>query len=514
VSKKKSAALVWKREGHETCAETSGGTYRPYKLDTDLYVTKFWPNDEGKPVSLGDSSSLKEAKGLAEVHYATKQEATAPAPTTTPERSPPPAQGHNSRRSEDAIWTDIHGKHRKNIFELGGLYTEAHEVCEHGQWKQRLEAEGVPDTTARRYMAAYQLSIKIPKLVVLKVRKGTIDHLVELSSGLGISEITGGEIAGLAPIIKPESEMVAIIDALAKASESAKGMLSLDAAEKVIGLAEMRIEYGDYPDAVLYAIGDVPSTAEWAPEAVKALKKHRPETDEEAEAIVAGVHREYLEKLFGAPLPVNDCDFSLYLLDDVEEQDRARVLAALQAAETQPLNEDQVRDIILNLNEVAPDAGDDEQGDAGDDEQGDAGDDEQGDAGDDEQGDAGDDEQGEADKPISKRERARQEKEQRDDALAVVGENLAKEWIARDREAASKLRDIMLARGSAFDAFADALQDEFREANLEYDQMKTAAENRLLAATTTGNAMDPATSAEVMKKTFAAAEESAEIGTK
>jgi hypothetical protein len=201
-------------------------------------------------------------------------------------------------------------------------------------------------------------------------------------------------------------------------------------------------------------------------------------------------------------LPVKDDDLSLDILDDVEEQDRARVLAALQAAPG-PLDEDQVRDIILNLNE---DPDDDEAGDEGENKAGDEG--EQ--AGD----EAGErDQQGETDKPIGRREQKRLDKEQRDDALAVAGENLAKEWIARDREAASKLRDIMLAHGSAIEAFEGALQAEFNEANLDYDQMKTAAENRLLAATM-GNDTDPATSAEAMKKTFAAAEESAEIGAK
>jgi hypothetical protein len=70
----KAGVLVWKREGHGTCAETSGGIYRPNKLDADLYATLFWPNNEGDPVSLGDSTSLKAAKGLAQIH-ATKQEA-------------------------------------------------------------------------------------------------------------------------------------------------------------------------------------------------------------------------------------------------------------------------------------------------------------------------------------------------------------------------------------------------------------------------------------------------------
>jgi hypothetical protein len=153
------------------------------------------------------------------------------------------------------------------------------------------------------------------------------------------------------------------------------------------------------PDATLFALNEsIPDDVKWRPTAIKALKKQQPETIEEAKALVISIQRVHLEKLFGAPLPVKD-DLSLDHLDEVEEQDRARVLAKLQAAGPQPLDADEVRDIILDLrhdpndDEVDPD-GDDKTGDddseAGDDEGDDDG--ETGDDEGDDDGETGDDE--------------------------------------------------------------------------------------------------------------------------
>jgi hypothetical protein len=55
-------------------------------------------------------------------------------------------------------------------------------------------------------------------------------------------------------------------------------------------------------------------------------------------------------------------------------------------------------------------------------------------------------------KPLSKRQQKKLEQEQRDEALAIVGANLAKEMIAKDRDTASKVRDVLLAHGVAIDA--------------------------------------------------------------
>jgi ParB-like chromosome segregation protein Spo0J len=78
-------ALVWKREGRDTGAKTSGGFYETSKLDADLYATHFWPS-EGSAVSLGTTTSLKLAKGLAQAHYATKQKTGGTEPSGSFER--------------------------------------------------------------------------------------------------------------------------------------------------------------------------------------------------------------------------------------------------------------------------------------------------------------------------------------------------------------------------------------------------------------------------------------------
>jgi hypothetical protein len=88
-------------------------------------------------------------------------------------------------------------------------------------------------------------------------------------------------------------------------------------------------------------------------------------------------------------------------------------------------------------------------------------------------------------KPLGKREAKRQAKWQRQEALRAKGEQAAKDLLAKDRNAARWLYDV-LREFSSYEAFVDELEDAFRE---EFEEADHNA----------GNDADPTISAEARK---------------
>jgi hypothetical protein len=188
-------------------------------------------------------------------------------------REKPSAQiGHNSKpRSLDVIAAEIHGLERRNIFEYGALLAEAREDApgrarlEHGEWQQWIEEQDFDFgyTTALNYLGAYRLKLKCPTVGDLKVPMRVIYDLADIE----------------------DSDLPAIIEALAKASKSKK--LSVADAEEVVGLTLLQIQYGNYPPETLWALRRLPDDEEWAKQASEKLKQVKPTDEEEADRIIA-----------------------------------------------------------------------------------------------------------------------------------------------------------------------------------------------------------------------------------
>jgi hypothetical protein len=233
-----------------------------------------------------------------------------------------PAIGHNTKRSLDAIGTDL--RKLRNIFDSGELLVEASEACEHGEWLDWLETYfDASQDTAYRHMASYRLSLKFRTVRNLKVPPSIIYKLAWKTDN---------------------PDLPAIIEALNKASKSA-GNLSVVDAEQVIDLTELRIKFGDHPTATLFALNEnIPDDAEWAAGASEELKKERPTSAEAAEKIVLAHRRKHLEELFGGALPDWLGEMMLDHLDDVEPEHRKKVLQKLQGA-SHPLAWRQVAEI-------------------------------------------------------------------------------------------------------------------------------------------------------------------------
>jgi len=170
----------------------------------------------------------------------------------------------NQGRPLDEIAADIHGIERRSIFELGDLLIEAKAACEHGQWGKWLDAEfDWSADTAGRYMGAAELGSKFRKLRNLKLATTTLYDLLD----------------------EDDDKLPAIVEELAKVATQKQ--LSVADALHVIWRARTRIKWGDYPNATLVALDDL---NHWEPrygDAVAALKTQSPQTDEEADAILA-----------------------------------------------------------------------------------------------------------------------------------------------------------------------------------------------------------------------------------
>jgi chaperonin cofactor prefoldin len=245
---------------------------------------------------------------------------------TSKKTAPAPAQaGHNTGRPLDIIGADL--RKLRNVFDSGELLAEAKKQCRQAKtkWLPWLETyfDG-DDQTARNHMKAYDLSRKFQTIRDLKVPVSTIYKLTSFNN-------------------KQETE--AVIKALAKATQDKKEPIRVREADGVIMYAQLRVEHGDYNDATLDALNVLAET-DWSKKASAALKKANPDTEDAAAAIENAQHRKHLEKIFGALLPeFVDERPSLIFLDDVEEDDRPRVLARLQGAPG-PFDSNQVWDIV------------------------------------------------------------------------------------------------------------------------------------------------------------------------
>jgi hypothetical protein len=174
--------------------------------------------------------------------------------------------GHNSKpRSLDVIANDLHALER-NAFDKGALLLEARAVCEHGEWYAWLDREFAWSVdTAARYIAAANLAAKYRTVRDLKVPMRVI---YDLAADNDVED----------------PDLPAIIEALAKASKSKK--LSVADADEVVETTRLRIQFGDYPPATLWALDRVNLPHEWAKQASEKLKELRPTTEEQADQII------------------------------------------------------------------------------------------------------------------------------------------------------------------------------------------------------------------------------------
>jgi len=139
--------------------------------------------------------------------------------------------------------------------------------------------------------------------------------------------------------------LVAVIKALDKASK--KHTLSRDEAARVWKLAELRRDYGDYPEATLRQLNGLDTDDPWAADAIAALKKERPTNTDAADAIETRCHLAYVTHIYAehGTLPDNlPVDWgTLQCLEDMPSEKRTAFLEKLNAAES--LDEDIVTDI-------------------------------------------------------------------------------------------------------------------------------------------------------------------------
>ena len=259
-----------------------------------------------------------------------------------------PSIGDNSINHLTGFVEDWHRLDRDDLFARGELLIKAHDTHAYQDWRKVCKTEfDISHDTALNLMRIAKVAARYENFRHLKVRKSTLYELAGIGEEGGVSN----------------KDLPAIIQALTEAGKVAGKTLSIEAADDVLYFIPLRKKYGnDVPNATLIALKEmVPGNAAWGPTAIRGLKKHKYETNGEVEAFISGVRRSHLEELFGAPLPVEDDALSL-LEFHVDEQDRVRVLAALQGAESQSLDEKEVRHILFNLNDDASDAGDADAG--------------------------------------------------------------------------------------------------------------------------------------------------------
>jgi hypothetical protein len=183
-----------------------------------------------------------------------------------------------NRRPLDDIAADIHKLQRSSLFAIGDLLIEAKEqLLDHGEFLPWLEGHFEwSEDTAENYMGASRLAAKFRNIRNLKLAKTTIYELVELAA----DDNTTDEL------------MEDIIAALAE--QATRDQLKHAAATEIIELTGLRWEFGDYPEAALYALWEVKQRAEpWSDKAADALMAQEPTTEEAARAIVENVEREY-----------------------------------------------------------------------------------------------------------------------------------------------------------------------------------------------------------------------------
>jgi Protein of unknown function (DUF3102) len=83
-------------------------------------------------------------------------------------------------RSLNVIAGEINRIDRARIFNIGDLFLEARDACEHGEWGQWLNNEFAwSQDTAERYMAVARLAAKFRKLRNLKLAKTMLCYLAD-----------------------------------------------------------------------------------------------------------------------------------------------------------------------------------------------------------------------------------------------------------------------------------------------------------------------------------------------
>jgi hypothetical protein len=182
--------------------------------------------------------------------------------------SAPSAQVSANVRPLDEIFADIHRAERQSIFDIGDLLHEAKAACHArgDKWLPRIEAEFEwSKSTVENYMRAAKLRERFPQFGNLKLPKSTLYDLFD----------------------ENESALPTIIDALAE--RATKHHLSRTEASDIIWRARLRLKWGHFPDATLAALNHLNHWEPWYDEAKAALKARKPETDEEADAIVAAI---------------------------------------------------------------------------------------------------------------------------------------------------------------------------------------------------------------------------------
>jgi hypothetical protein len=265
---------------------------------------------------------------------------------------PAQAAGRNSRRSLDAIAGDLHRVDRQSMFEIGKLLAEARDACEHGDWKSWVvnEDNHFPWSyrTALNYIAAHELNSKYETVSHLRVPARTIYELAELA------EIDGKKVlkenVNVTGVDDPA--MPTIIAALKEAGR--KKRLTCTEANIVISFAVLRHKWGNYPDETLDALDSIPEKAEWAEGAIDALKRAKSDKEDVAYGIVDNCRLKHLEKIYGGALPtwLNVSKLQV-AFDTVEAEHRPEVRRRLMASK-EPLDSDQVMDLVREVQKGAP----------------------------------------------------------------------------------------------------------------------------------------------------------------
>jgi hypothetical protein len=269
--------------------------------------------------------------------------------TKSMSKSRPAQAGSNTRRSLDAIATDLHRVDRQSMFEIGKLLAEARAACEHGDWKKWLENEDNgfqwSYRTALNYIAAHELNSKYETVSHLQVPARTIYELAEIDGKKVLKE--NDNVTGV-----NDPAMPTIIAALKEAGR--KKQLTYTEANIKIGFAVLRHKWGNYPDETLEALEEIPEKAEWAEGAIDALKRAKSDKEDVAYGIVDNCRLKHLEKLYGGALPTWLNVSKLHVaFDTVEAEHRPEVLRRLMASK-EPLDSDQVMDLVREVKKGAP----------------------------------------------------------------------------------------------------------------------------------------------------------------
>src|SRR5437660_651073 len=231
-----------------------------------------------------------------------------------------PGIGHNSQSALDGFVEDFHALDRNDVFKKGALLIKAHDTKDYLDWKPvcRERFDISHDDTARNLMAVAKVADKYENFRTLRVKTSTLYKL----AGIKFFMNEGDE---------PEPDhdnLPVIIEALTEAAKAAGRTLSIDAADKVITYAVLRKKHGDFSEAALDALDRIDD-----PEAVKQLKEKKPETKEEVDALLIGLQRAVVAKLYKVTALPDWLDHAALVEMEkaVPEKHRERLLKKLRA---------------------------------------------------------------------------------------------------------------------------------------------------------------------------------------